>query len=111
MGSERQTDRHTHTKFAAVSICIGDPFKSKKISSPKSSTTQNLKKEFVKMCSTGQGKNSLATIFQMLNSAGSLWDKTDRAAAKRWVYNSVAKPWAFPGPQKTTRGLQESQTE
>ena len=63
------------------------------------------------MCSIGQGKNSLATIFQMLNLAGLLWHKTDRAAAKSWVYNSVAKPWAFPGPQKTTRGLQESQTE
>ena len=63
------------------------------------------------MCSTGQGKKSLATIFQMLNLAGSLWHKTGRAAAKHWVYNSVAKPWAFPGPQQTTCGLQESQTE
>lgn len=62
-------------------------------------------KEFLKMCSTGQGKKSLAKVSQMLNLAGSLWHKTDRTAAKCRVYNSAEKLWALPGPQKTTRGL------
>lgn len=47
------------------------------------------------MCSTGQGKKSLAKIFQMLNLAGSLWHKPDRTAAKCWAYNSAEELWAY----------------
>lgn len=71
--------RHTHTATQNL-LCFPSVQVTSLIQISPLKCNLKSEKEFVKMCSPGQGKKSLAKIFQMLNLAGSLWHKTDRTA-------------------------------